>query len=133
MGQHFGSVTVRPAQREDIEAMDLDLPYRVRAMVGERDDGQIIGFGGIAFPPNQPPIAFLDLHDGWHHPVSLVRAIRRLFRSLDFPQMLATIDENSPRNIRFAEAFGFTFTGAMVGDRRIYSWQRPDHVYPSKT
>jgi RimJ/RimL family protein N-acetyltransferase len=63
--------------------------------------------------------------------VTLVKAVKRMLRSLDLPCLMATVDMNSKTATRFCEAFGFTFTGAMVDDQRIYVWQRPDHVYPS--
>src|SRR5258708_27832383 len=54
-------VTLRPTILADLpHVIGEPLPYRIRAITALIDD-RIIGMGGIAFPPDGPAIAFVQL------------------------------------------------------------------------
>jgi hypothetical protein len=54
-------VTLRPTILADLpHVIGEPLPYRIRAITALVDD-RVIGMGGIAFPPDGPAIAFVQL------------------------------------------------------------------------
>src|SRR5260370_22317740 len=54
-------VTLRPTILADLpHVIGEPLPYRIRAITALIDD-RVIGMGGIAFPPDGPAIAFVQL------------------------------------------------------------------------
>jgi hypothetical protein len=54
-------ITLRPTVPADLcHVIGEPLPYRIRAITAFADD-RIIGMGGVAFPPDGPAIAFVQL------------------------------------------------------------------------
>lgn len=120
------SVTVRPATGADFEAFDRPLPpFRVRAWAAEID-GRVIGLGGLGFPPGGPPLAWVDIdEEARGYPVALHktgRAFMAYVRELGIPRVVATCDPQSEAANRWLRRLGFTDTGLLADDRKVYAW-----------
>jgi hypothetical protein len=101
----------RPTIPSDIEALGIEVPYRIRAMTAIVD-GEIAGIGGVMFLPNGTPAAFMQASDAVRtHKMALhrgaVRFFRELSRSLRRP-IAAFPDEEIEAAPRWLERLGFT-------------------------
>lgn len=130
-------VRVRPATARDfVNAFGSPPPYRVRAWSMEREDGQVVCIGGLAFPRNMPgPLIFIDmLPEGEPYRLSLHRACTQILRrnpALTVCFALITIDQYSRRNEKWAHFHGFRDTGSIIDGKRLYVWKRESYVYPA--
>ena len=117
-------ITLRPATRADLDAMLAEpLPYRVRAIAGEID-GEILGVGGLAFPPNSSAIAFLQARARARaYPVSLHRAALMILaeaRRLRLPRLVATAEEGVEPARRWLVRLGFEPT--HIDGHEVWTW-----------
>lgn len=63
------------ATKADLAERGMDIPYRMIAMAGRNEAGEIIGLGGIAFLPDGQKYAFTELTDeARKNPVALHKA-----------------------------------------------------------
>jgi hypothetical protein len=111
---------IRPATEEDcVIFFGGPPPFRLRAWVG-LVDGEILGFGGIAFPPRGTPTLYVNLKPEAHrYGVTLTKTAKKfmdMLRRMHVPIVLALIDLEDKRAIRWAEAFGFRYTGVETED-----------------
>jgi hypothetical protein len=122
-------VTLRPAILADLpHVIGEPLPYRIRAITALIDD-RVIGMGGIAFPPDGPAIAFVQLApssreetvcasepaaaslpEARRYPVAFHRAglmAMEMIRRSRVPQVVATADARSDTAVRWLKRLGF--------------------------
>jgi hypothetical protein len=130
-------ITLRPTVPADLpHAIGEPLPCRIRAITALADD-RIIGMGGIAFPPEGPAIAFVQLvplrppEDGavcgddrttasvaeagastiaQRYPVAFHRAglmAMDMIRASEVRQVIATADARSAVAVRWLKRLGF--------------------------
>lgn len=86
-------------------------PYRVKSYTVRRD-GEIIGIGGVAFPPGGGPLLFLHNTDGEQRAarVTMMRQTKRLLaevRAMGWGQVFAKCDSAIDGADRFLERVGF--------------------------
>jgi len=117
-------VILRPATRADFEAMLAEpLPYRVRAIAGAVD-GEILGVGGIAFPPDSSAVAFLQSGArARDYPVALHRAARLILaeaRRLRIPRLVATTEQGIESAQRWLARLGFERT--HIDGHEVWTW-----------
>jgi N-acetylglutamate synthase-like GNAT family acetyltransferase len=73
--------TLRPTVRSDFDALECKALARVKAVTGVDADGNIVGFGGIAYLPNGEVMAFSELTErAKESPLSLHKAALRVIR-----------------------------------------------------
>jgi hypothetical protein len=122
-------VTLRPTVLADLpHVIGEPLPYRIRAITA-LIDGRVIGMGGIAFPPDGPAIAFVQLApasqaetvgasepaaasmpEARRYPVAFHRAglmAMEMIRRSRVAQVVATADASSDVAIRWLKRLGF--------------------------
>lgn len=117
-------ITLRPATRADFDTMLAEpLPFRVRAIAGEVD-GEILGVGGLAFPPNGNAIAFLQASTrARDYPISLHRAALKMFaeaRHLRLPRLVATAETGIEPARRWLARLGFEPT--KIDGHEVWTW-----------
>ena len=128
-------VLLRPSLPSDFAALNLPLPVcRVRArtaVLGPFDDGsgRILGIGGIAFPKEGLPIAFVEqVPDAKHYPVAFHKAglaAMAMVRELGLPRVAATTDVTNDAGRRWLERLGFVRAEAKyqtIAGKLIYLW-----------
>lgn len=141
-------VTLRPTIAADLpHVIGEPLPYRIRAITGLVDD-RVIGMGGIAFPPQGPAIAFVQLapsssnqdgticHDrpaksipeARRYPVAFHRAglmAMEMIRMSEARQVVATADADSDVAVRWLKRLGFTPAGGQpIEGKLLFVWNR---------
>src|SRR5258708_755111 len=122
-------VTLRPTILADLpHVIGEPLPYRIRAITALIDD-RVIGMGGIAFPPDGPAIAFVQLApssreetvgasepaaasipEARRYPVAFHRAglmAMEMIRRSHVAQVVATADARSDVAVRWLKRLGF--------------------------
>jgi hypothetical protein len=119
-------VTIRPANLEDFERFGIDPPpFRVRAWCGEREDGHILGLGGIGYVPGTDArLVWFDLSPeaAKDYPVLLHRTATEIKKRLKgISKLVATTEDGNETFARWARRFGFEDTGVVVDGKRI--WQ----------
>jgi len=145
-------VTLRPTILADLpHVIGEPLPYRIRAITALIDD-RIIGMGGIAFPPDGPAIAFVQLvppsRDGAvpcdrecsgrgipeakRYPVAFHRAgliAMEMIRTSGVAQVVATADAGSEAAVRWLKRLGFVLAGGQrVAGKLVFVWNRDSGV-----
>jgi hypothetical protein len=145
----MANVTLRPTIPADLAGVVGEpLPYRIRAitaLVGDR----VIGIGGIAFPPQGPVIAFVQLapvpssrdgiterRDGAtenipeakRYPVAFHRAglmAMAMIRASGAPRVVATTDAGSDTAVRWLKRLGFERADAQpIDGKLVFIWSR---------
>jgi len=142
-------VTLRPTILADLpHVIGEPLPYRIRAITAVVDD-RVIGMGGIAFPPQGPAIAFVQLvppasnHDGAacpddgaaesipearRYPVAFHRAglmAMEIIRTSEAGQVVATADAGSEVAVRWLKRLGFKRADDQrIEGRVLFVWER---------
>ena len=145
-------VTLRPTIAADLpHVIGEPLPYRIRAITALVDD-RVIGMGGIAFPPQGPAIAFVQLapsssnqdgtvcHDDHaaksipearRYPVAFHRAglmAMEMIRMSEARQVVATADADSDVAVRWLKRLGFKPAGGQpIEGKLLLVWNR-DHA-----
>lgn len=119
------ALVIRPTIVGDFEAFKAEAPpYRVKAWTAELD-GEIIGIGGLAFPPRLPPIAFTEIGDAARkHPVALHKTGKRFMaevKAMGIPKIVATTDASNETARRWLERLGFVEAGEADG-KRVHTW-----------
>jgi hypothetical protein len=123
-------VTLRPTILADLpHVIGEPLPYRIRAITALVDD-RVIGVGGIAFPPDGPGIAFVQLApspiegapacggecsapsipEARRYPVAFHRAglmAMEMIRKSQVTEVVATADARSDVAARWLKRLGF--------------------------
>lgn len=98
---------------EDFKVLGKPAPFRVIALTGRNDQGDIIGIGGIALLPDGQRLAFADLtEEARSHPVALHKTALKLLevaRKRGIRRIVASADLcASPAAIRWLLRLGFT-------------------------
>jgi hypothetical protein len=121
-------ITLRPTIAADLPyVVGEPLPYRIRAITALADE-RIIGVGGIAFPPDGPAIAFVQLApspeesdvreldgaasipEARRYPVAFHRAglmAMKMMRASGVAKVIATADAGSAAAVRWLKRLGF--------------------------
>jgi len=125
----MSKVTLRPTILADLpHVIGEPLPHRIRAITALVDD-RVIGMGGIAFPPDGPAIAFVQLApssreetvcaiepaaasipEARRYPVAFHRAglmAMEMIRRSRVAQVVATADARSDTAVRWLKRLGF--------------------------
>jgi hypothetical protein len=137
-------VTLRPTIPADLRhIIGEPLPYRIRAITALADE-RIIGMGGIAFPPDGPAIAFVqlapspgasagreadsadDIPEARRHPVAFHRAglmAMEMIRTSGVAQVIATADAGSAAAVRWLKRLGFAPAERQpIAGRILFVW-----------
>lgn len=106
-------VRIVPLSNSVWERSGLPLPQcRLRGFAGILDDGQVLGFGGVAYPAAIAPsvYVFCEMTDAaQQYPVSIMRIGRKvvsLIEELKLPAV-AYRDVSVPRSNEFLRRLGF--------------------------
>lgn len=98
--------------------------YRIRGWAAELD-GELLGIGGITFPPGVLPIAFVHVTEqGRRHPVSLHRiglAFMRELRTWGISRVAAAAQPDLPAAERWLIRLGFVAT--EIDGQKVFIWQ----------
>lgn len=123
------SVTIRPATAEDFARWgDPTPPYRVRAWVGEKD-GEILGIGGVAYPPGSLPVAWVNFTpDAYRYPKTMHQTALRFLAAIDHPRIILSADNSIGASRRWAERLGFRPTGLHTEDGEVFIHDRHCHA-----
>jgi RimJ/RimL family protein N-acetyltransferase len=130
-------LTLRPTVAADLpHVIGEPLPWRIRAITALADD-RIIGLGGVAFPPEGPAIAFVQLApapgDGGgpearRYPVAFHRAglmAMEMIRASGVARVIATADTGNPAAVRWLERLGFTPAERQdIAGRIVFVWTK---------
>lgn len=125
-------VELRPTIAEDLPAIVGEpLPVRIQAITA-LIDGAVVGIGGIGFPPDCIPIAFVQtVPDVKAIPgagVALHRAglvAMAMIRKSKLHQVMATTDADNPVNQHWLERLGFRRARLQpIAGKVIYLWSR---------
>ena len=142
-------VTLRPTIPAHLpQVIGEPLPYRIRAITALVDN-RIIGMGGIAFPPQGPAIAFVQLvpspsnrggavcHDNRitegipearRYPVAFHRAglmAMEMMRASEARQVVATADAGNEVAVRWLKRLGFKpADGQRIEGKLLFIWNR---------
>jgi len=108
-------VILRPTVPADIPHLIDGLSCRVKAitavLVDETGEGKVIGVGGLAFPPNQPPWAFVQqAPEARNYPVAFHRAglmAMKMIKESGVREVLATCDADNAAAVRWLKRLGF--------------------------
>jgi len=150
----MSKVTLRPTIPADLpDVIGEPLPYRIRAITA-LVDGRVIGMGGIAFPPDGPVIAFVQLapsrpargassedgavcHDdratgaipeAKRYPVAFHRAglmAMAMIRASQAKQVVATADAGSDVAVRWLKRLGFKpADDQRIEGKLLFIWSR---------
>lgn len=101
------------------------IPFRLVALTGEDEAGNILGVGGVAFLPDGRKMAFTELTpEARRHPVALHRAALRIIdmaRASGISELIATSDmARSPAARRWLERLGFKPSEGPDGELWIW-------------
>ena len=121
--------TLRPTVRADFNALGIPALARVKAVTGVDADGNIVGFGGIAYLPNGKVMAFSELKESAKaSPVSLHKAALRVIREAKeagVKEMVAFSDyERSKAAGRWLARLGFFPEDRL--DKLVWVWKAED-------
>ncbi len=144
-------VTLRPTILADLpHLIGEPLPCRIRAITALIDD-RIIGMGGIAFPPDGPAIAFVQLApssrkeaigDDGHgaksipearrYPVAFHRAglmAMEMIRRSGVTEVVATADASSDAAVRWLKRLGFQPAERQrIAGKLLFVWNRASGI-----
>jgi hypothetical protein len=139
-------VTLRPTILADLpHVIGEPLPYRIRAITALIDD-RVIGMGGIAFPPEGPAIAFVQLvpssreetvgasepaaasiPEARRYPVAFHRAglmAMEMIRRSHVAQVVATADASSAVAVRWLKRLGFRpAERQQIAGKLLFVWE----------
>ena len=143
----MSKVTLRPTIPADLpHVIGEPLPCRIRAITA-LVDGRVIGMGGIAFQPQGPAIAFVQLvpspssrhgvrddhttastPEARRYPVAFHRAglmAMAMIRTSEVEQVVATADAGSDVALRWLKRLGFKpADGQRIQGRVLFIWNR---------
>jgi hypothetical protein len=151
-------VTLRPTILVDLpHVIGEPLPYPIRAITALVDD-RVIGMGGIAFPPNAPTIAFVqlappqsspaggahrdgaaaeDVSEARRYPITFHRAglmAMALIRASGVPLVVATADAGNDVAVRWLKRLGFTEAHHQpIKGKLLFVWTRQREGEPDTT
>jgi RimJ/RimL family protein N-acetyltransferase len=128
-------ITLRPSIPADLShVVGEPLPCRIRAITALADD-RVIGLGGVAFPPDGPAIAFVQLApapggsggpEARRYPVAFHRAGLRameMIRTSGIAQVIATADAGNAAAVRWLKRLGFTPSERQpIAGRILFVW-----------
>jgi hypothetical protein len=127
-------ITLRPTIPADLpHVIGEPLPYRIRAITALAGDC-VIGLGGIAFPPNGPAIAFVQLApeegagipEARRFPVAFHRAglmAMEMIRTSGVAQVIATADAGNAAAVRWLKRLGFAEAERQdIAGRVLFVW-----------
>ncbi len=143
-------ITLRPTVPADLpHVVGEPLPYRIRAITALADE-RIIGLGGIAFPPDGPAIAFVQLapslaeSDGREpdraagipeakrYPVAFHRAglmAIKMIRASGVAKVIATADPGSAVAVRWLKRLGFEPSERQpIAGRILFEWMNNERA-----
>ncbi len=122
-------VTIRPTIPDDLKYVVGEfLPFRIRALT-VLDGDRVLGVGGIAFPPNGTPIAFVQqAPEAKRYPVAFHKAglaAMRMIRESGVAEVLSTANPENPKALQWLERLGFILAEHQsVPGRALYVWRR---------
>jgi hypothetical protein len=140
-------VTLRPTIPADLpHVVGEPLPCRIRAITALIDD-RVIGMGGMAFPPEGPAIAFVQLApssqqetagagepaaaripEARRYPVAFHRAglmAMEMIRRSRVTQVIATADAGSDVAVRWLKRLGFKpAERQQIAGKLLFVWNR---------
>jgi hypothetical protein len=134
-------VTLRATILADLpHVVGEPLPCRIRAITALIDD-RIVGMGGIAFPPEGPAIAFVQLSpssqeetaaasipEARRYPVAFHRAglmAMEMIRRSHVAQVVATADAGSDVAVRWLKRLGFQpAERQQIAGKLLFVWNR---------
>jgi len=142
-------VTLRPTIAADLaDVIGEPLPFRIRAITA-LVDGRVIGIGGIAFPPQGPAIAFVQLApsspnpegepdrnhgtaecipEAKRYPVAFHRAgliAMAMIETSGAEQVIATADSGSDVAVRWLKRLGFKpADDQRIEGKLLFIWRR---------
>lgn len=109
-------INIRPATKADLDRFYADRPQRptVSALVGETDDGEILGIGGLAYVAGKV-LMFSDLTpEARKHKVSMHRIATMLVgQCRDAGHKLVYAEGAEPTSERWLTKLGFERDGAF--------------------
>lgn len=125
----MAKVLLRDARRSDLAAFVPNVPFRLMALTGEDEAGNILGVGGVAFLPDGRKMAFTELTpEARRHPVTLHRAALRaldMARAAGVRELVATTDAKvTPAGERWLVRLGFEQTD--IGGVAVWVWKNND-------
>ena len=127
-------ITLRPTVSADLPyVIGEPLPWRIRAITALADD-RVIGLGGVAFPPEGPAIAFVQLApapdgspEAQRYPVAFHRAglmAMEMLRASGVAQVIATADPGSAAAVRWLKRLGFVAAQRQpIAGRVLFVWE----------
>jgi hypothetical protein len=137
-------ITLRPTVLGDLPyVIGESLPFRIKAITAEID-GQVIGIGGLAFPPGEPLIALVQLAPApasretagdtrplaKKYPVAFHRAglgAIKMFRDFGAGEVVATADATSDAAARWLKRLGFKPAPSQpIHGKIIFIWKPGD-------
>lgn len=123
-------VILRPATREDFEALcDGPRPYRVRAIAAEID-GRVIGVGGLAYLPNGTVGCFVHaIDEARRYKVAMHRAglqALQMARETGVRRMVAMADPDIAAAVPWLERLGFK--EMTVDGGQVWVWEDAIHA-----
>ena len=132
----MSKITLRPTIPADLpHVIGEPLPFRIRTITALAD-GRVIGIGGVAFPPDGPAIAFVQLApaqgsaagvpEARRYPVSFHRAglmAMEMMRASGVAQVIATADAGSATAGRWLKRLGFEEAEQQdIAGRLLFVW-----------
>ena len=133
-------MVIRPARAADFEALLAEpLPWRVRAFAGECD-GELLGVGGLAFPPDGAVAAFLILardQDGKasarRYPVALHKAglsVLAEAKRLRIRRVVVLAEQHNAAAEPWLKRLGFQPLNS--GGETVWVWSGDDNTQEDK-
>jgi hypothetical protein len=140
-------VTLRPTVASDLpHVIGEPLPCRIRAITALFDN-RIIGLGGLAFPPDGIPIAFVQLapkfdskdangYEARRYPIAFHRAgliAMKMIQESGLEQVIATADAGNATAVRWLNRLGFKASiDQGIDGKVLFIWNRErPHQLPS--
>jgi len=150
----MSKVTLRPTIASDLAAVIGEiLPFRIRAITA-LVSGHVIGMGGVAFPPDGPAIAFVQLapvpandvgNDGVKkniaearsYPIAFHRAglmAMKMIRESEVQEVIATADAGSDVAVRWLKRLGFKPSDShRIAGKSLFVWKRDNGSEASRS
>lgn len=129
-------VILRPTKAADLSAVIAEaLPYRIKALTAVLTDAsgnetKILGIGGLAFPPNEPPWAFVQqAPEAKNYPKAFHKAglaAMQMIQESGLPEVFANCPLDDITAGRWLARLGFRIAEFQpVENQLIWTWRKP--------